>query len=363
MKHIIKLLTLIFTIGLLTSCAEEKKEEKKELRPVRYQEVGYFDGDKVRTFSGTSRTDKIIKLSFRSTGIITEFDIKIGQKVKKGQQLAKLDNVQARLNYQSALSSLNSAESAMNTAKLSLDRTRKLFEKGSTALSNFESAKNQYTSAKNSYNSAKQTVALQNEQIQYGYLIAPESGIISAVSAEIDENVTPGQAIATLNAGTDMEIFLGLPESVINGVRENMLVDVSFSSLQVKTFKGKVTEVSPAVDANTATYPVRVSLINPTNDVKSGMAANVIFDFTNGTSKTTKKELVVPANAVGEDSSGRFVFIVEGEGETGKVKKQNVTLGELTAEGFEIKSGLTVGQRIATAGLQTLLDGQEVKLN
>ncbi len=360
MKYIIKLLTVVFSMLLFTSCGEEKKEQAKALRPVKYKTVGFFGGDKVRSFSGTSRTDKIIKLSFRSSGIITKFNIKIGQKVRKGQQLATLDNVQARLNYQSAVSSLNSAQSAMNTAKLSLDRTRKLFEKGSTALSNYEAAKNQYTSAKNSYNSSKQSVALQQEQIRFGYLIAPENGIISSVEAEIDENASPGQTIATLNAGTDMEIFLGLPESVINGVKQGMLVDVSFSSLQGKSFKGKVTEVSPAVDPNTATYPVRVVLTSPSNEVKSGMAANVVFHF--GETKKVKQELVVPANAVGEDSNGKFVFLINGEGNKAKVNKQLVTIGNLTPDGFIIKTGLSAGQKIATAGLQTLLDGQEVKL-
>ncbi len=90
------------------------------------------------------------------------------------------------------------------------------------------------------------------------------------------------------------------------------------------------------------------------------MATNVTFDF--GDHKTTNNVLVVPANAVGEDSNGRFVFLVEEEGDILKVKKQPVTIGNLAAEGFEIKTGLTAGQKIATAGLQTLLDGQEVKL-
>lgn len=360
MKYIAKLFTVLFSAVLLSSCGKEKKETVKLIRPVTYQKVGYFGGDKIRSFSGTSRTDKIIKLSFRNSGIITKFNIQIGQKVRKGEQLATLDNVQARLNYQSAVSSLNSAESAMNTAKLSLDRTRKLFEKGTTALSNYEAAKNQYTSAKNSFNSAKQSVALQQEQIRFGYLVAPENGVISSVAAEVDENVSPGQTIATLNAGTDMEILLGLPESVINGIQQHMPVEVSFASLPNQLFKGKVTEVSPAIDANTATYPVRVVLTSPSSDVKSGMAANVVFHF--GETKNIKQELVVPANAVGEDSNGNFVFLINGEGANAKVNKQKVTIGELTPEGFLITSGLQSGQKIATAGLQTLLDGQEVKL-
>ena len=73
--------------------------------------------------------------------------------------------------------------------------------------------------------------------------------------------------------------------------------------------------------------------------------------------------LTVPANAVGEDSDGRFVFIIKDDKDTAIVQKQKVTIGDLTSNGFEITSGLNVGQKIATAGLQTLLDGQKVKLN
>lgn len=359
MKIIVKMCCTLFIL-MAVSCSEDKKEEKKFVRPVKFQEVGYLGGEKIRTFSGTARTDKIINLSFRNTGIITQFNMKLGQKVKKGQLLAKLDNVQSRLTYEQAVTQLNSAASQMNTAKLSLNRVRSLYEKGSSSLSDFEAAKNAYKTAQESYQSAKRGVDIQKEQIRYGYLNAPEDGVIAAISAEVDENVSPGQAVATLNAGTEMQITLGIPESVINGVKENMMVGVNFSSLPNEEFKAKVTEVAPAVDINTATYPVRVTVTNPSDEIKSGMAANVTFDF--GERKTTSTTLVVPANAVGEDSNGRFVFLIEGDEQTAKVKKQQVTIGNLTSDGFEISAGLSAGQKIATAGLQTLLDGQEVKL-
>ena len=121
-----------------------------------------------------------------------------------------------------------------------------------------------------------------------------------------------------------------------------------------------VTEVSPATDANTATYPVKVTVSNPSEAIKSGMAASVAFDFSNH--DATAQELIVPAHAVGEDSNGRFVFLIVEDGEAARVKKQLITIGDLTTDGFEVVSGLTSGQTIATAGLQTLLDGQEVRL-
>ncbi len=233
-------------------------------------------------------------------------------------------------------------------------------KKGVLHLSDFEAAKNAYKTAQESFQSAKRGVEIQKEQISYGYLHAHENGVIAEVMAEIDENVSPGQTVAILNAGKNMEITIGIPESVINGVKQGMAVDVDFTSLADKKFKGTVTEIAPAVDANTATYPVRVTITNPGEEIKSGMAANVSFDF--GDEKINDKTLVVPTHAVGEDSGGRFVFLIEGEGNNAKVKKHRVTIGDLSGEGFEIKSGLSAGQKIATAGLQTLLDGQEVRL-
>ena len=360
MKYTTNIFLLLMAFLALSSCGEEKKEVKKIVRPVKYKQVGYLGGEKIRTFSGTAQTDKIISLSFRNSGIITQFDIRLGQKVKKGQLLAKLDNVQSRLAYEQSVTQLNSAASQMNTAKLSLERIRVLYEKGSASLSEYESAKNSYKTAQESHKSAKRGVDIQQEQIRYGYIYAPEDGVIAAVTSEIDENVSPGQAVATLNAGTDMEITLGVPESVINGVKSKMSVEVDFASLPGEKFKAKVTEVAPAVDANTATYPVRVTVIKPSDAIKSGMAANITFDFGDHTSDNTI--LVVPAHAIGEDSNGRFVFLIEEEGQVAKIKKQPILIGDLTTEGFEITSGLKAGQKIAVAGLQTLLDGQEVKL-
>lgn len=350
-----------FIVFLLLSCGEKKVKEDVVLRPVKYSEVAFLGGDKVRSFSGTARTEKIINLSFRSNGIITKLDMKLGQKVNKGQLLGNLDNVSARLNYESALESKNSSESQMNTAKLALNRMRILYEKGSSSLSDYEAAKNSYRTAVASFESSKRSVAIQQDQIRFGYLYASENGVIASVSSEVDENVSSGQVVGVLNAGTDIEITLGLPESIINLVNKDMKVKVSFTAIPDKTFNAIITEVAPAIDRNTSTYPITIIVTDSDERIKSGMSANVLFEFAD--KDTTEDILVVPAHAVGEDGNGRFVFLIEGDTSKANVKKQIITIGNLTAQGFEVITGLKVGQKIATAGLQTLLDGQDVKLN
>jgi len=348
-------------VSLLLGCGEKEVKEEIVLRPVKYSEVTFLGGEMTRQFSGAARTQKIVNLSFRSSGIVTKLDMKLGQNVKKGQLLGALDNVSARLNYESSISSKNSAESQMNTTKLSLNRMRTLYEKGSASLSDYEAAKNSYRTAVASLESSQRSVSIQQDQIQFGYLYAPEDGVIASVSTELDENVSPGQTIGVLNAGTAIEISLGLPESVINAVKKDMKVNVSFTAIEGKTYNAVITEVAPALDVNTSTYPITVMVTDTDKNIKSGMAANVLFEFID---EDVKKDfMVVPASAVGEDGNGRFVFLIEGDATKATVKKQAITIGALTPDGFEVKSGLKVGQKIAIAGLQTLLDGQDVKLN
>jgi RND family efflux transporter MFP subunit len=165
-----------------------------------------------------------------------------------------------------------------------------------------------------------------------------------------------------LNAGTDINVMVGLPEKVINNVVLEMPVEIHFTSINEK-YAGRVIEISPVVDQSSSTYPVKIELTSPNDRIKPGMAANVTFDFKKK-EKDNDQSIVVPIKAVGEDGAGNFVFIVESrEDGTGLVRKQKVEIGDMTSDGFTIVRGLTGGEAIAVAGLQTLVDGQAVSLS
>ncbi|WP_299187902.1 efflux RND transporter periplasmic adaptor subunit [uncultured Aquimarina sp.] len=361
MKYLRPVMLILLAVLVINSCKEEEKKKEEVLRPVSYQTVGTSNDQKIRSFSGVAKAGDEIELSFRSGGIITELNVAVGQKVKKGDLIAKLDNVQANLAYEQSVSALNSANSAMKTAKSALERTKSLYESGSQSLSEYESAKNNYQSALDQYESAKRNKRIQQSQISYGYITAPKDGTIANKPGTLNANVSAGQTIAVLNAGEQINIVVGLPENVINKIETNMEVTVSLSSLDGK-FKGNVIEVSPVVDSNSSTYPVKIDITAANTQVKPGMAANVTFNFgkLDGTYENT---LIIPIKAVGEDNGGNFVFVIHtNDDKTGTVKKQKIELGEMTSNGFKIKSGLNSGEKIAIAGLQTLLDGQKVRL-
>jgi RND family efflux transporter MFP subunit len=353
--------SVAFLFIVLSSCSGGDKEQKTErYRPVKYQEVSYSGIGQVRSFNGTARSDKEINLSFRTAGILTVLNIANGQRVNKGDLLARIDNSEAQLSLEQSISALSSSKTNLNTSTSTLERTRTLFEKGSASLSDYENAKASYASAEANYESAKRSVEIQQKQVGYGIVYAPANGVIASKNVENNENVSAGQIIAVLNAGSFMEVSLGLPENVINRVTNGMNVIATFPALQGKEYEGIVNEVSPSISEGSATYPVRIKLTGETSEVKSGMAAHIKFKF----GKTDNGDsLIVPISAVGEDSKGNFVFVIVKENENvGVIKKQHFTVGELSPVGFEVKSGLQAGQLVATAGLQTLLDGQKVSL-
>ena len=109
------------------------------------------------------------------------------------------------------------------------------------------------------------------------------------------------------------------------------------------------------------TFPVTVQLVSETEDVRSGMGADVTFTFG---SADERERYLVPPQSVLEDRDGRFVYIVEpSESDRGVVRRKVVKVGELTGEGLEVLEGLSDGDRVVTAGVSRIHDGLEVKLS
>ena len=364
----------IFFIFLLTACGEEKKPVVVEsIRPVKFGKV-MMSGDALsETFSGSAQSSKESKVSFKVSGTLTHLNIKVGDMVRKGQLLAKIDQTDYSVQYQQSVANnktsetqIQSANSQLINSKATYQRIEKLYENNSVSISEFEQAKSALELAEASYNasiaqanaSEKQVESAQN-QVRYSNLIAPFSGVVTSVMVEENELVGSGTPIATISAMNNPEISVGIPEIFISKIKKNQRVDIVFSSMSNQTFSGKVYEVAFS-SLGGSTYPVTVRIDKPTENIRPGMVADVHFSFDNG--KAEVQKMVAPTAAVGEDSNGHFVFGLTKEGTNYLVKKKQIQIGELTRAGFEIKSGLANGELVATAGLNTLLDGMKVRL-
>ena len=152
---------------------------------------------------------------------------------------------------------------------------------------------------------------------------------------------------------------VGVPEGHIARIRNGDPVRVRFSALPGVEFAARVREISWALDAS-STYPVRVRLDAPSPSIRPGMAGDAEFRFGTG---GPADPLVVPVKAVGEDAAGRYVFVIEGvDNGVGNVQRRPVRIGSLLADGFAVEEGLAEGERVATAGLGSLMNGMKVRL-
>jgi membrane fusion protein, multidrug efflux system len=349
---------LTVAIGLLLiSCGEGDKEVENVIRPVKSEEISYSGGFQSKVFNGVSKSGSETKLSFRANGLIVLLEGKIGDKVEKGQLLAKLDQKDIALSYEKAKSTATSARIQMETAKSNLDRVKELYQSNSASLRDYEEAKNNYANATSGYQTAKKSMSLQASQFEYTKIVAPAAGVISKKNHDVNENVQAGEPIFIINSeGGDLEIKVGAPEKYISKIKNGAEVNVLINQEQVQ---GYISEVGYATDES-GTYPITVILVEPSENLRPDMPAEVTFTFG---SKETQAKLLVPIKAVGEDENGNFVFLlIKNEDDTYAVKKQGITVGELSDEGFSVESGLEENDRVATAGLRTLHSDMTVSL-
>ncbi len=341
---------------------EEPPASEPVIRPVRVEPVRYTGGKRIRTFSGTARAGLESSLSFRTGGSIKALPIKLGDRVRRGQVIARLDPKDFELQVQEAEASLNQAKAQARNASANYERIRGLYENNNVSINDLDAARADTDSANAQVVSIAKRLELAQSQLSYTELKAPVDGFIAEVKAEVNENIQGGQAIAVLNAGSRPETTFLVPEQLIGGVREGEKALVRFDAIAGETFEATITEVGVASGQVATTFPVTARLDKGNGNVRQGMVAEVSVTF--GSAESAAKLYVKP-KAVVEDRSGRFVYVADPAGQQAGlavVRRREVETGELTNDGLEVLSGLTENELLVVAGIRFLEEGMTVKL-
>ena len=359
-KIILKVLICLTLVLSVFSCKKDEKSLKKEIiRPVRYKKVYSTGGERVRTFSGTSKAGMEAKLSFKVGGTISKILVKVGDKIKKGDDLAILDSKDYRLQLAEANAGYNQIKVKVNNAEKTYNRMRKLYENQNVSKNDLDTAKAGYDGAKAGLNSIAQKIELAKARVAYTKLTAPFDGAVSVITSKENENIRQGYPAIFLTGDTKPEVEISVPEMLISEVKKGVIVKIKFNAIKNEIFEGTINEVGVATSQYATTYPVTIVLNNTSSIIKPGMVADVQITFI-----STKKEvIVVPPISVTEDSKGRYVYIaVPEKGELAKVRRVNVKTGDLTSLGIEIIEGLKEDELVITAGISKLKDGMKVKV-
>ncbi len=362
MKTLSSFLSLVQVLApaiLWLSCST-KSQPLEIIRPVRYVKVYSTGGTRMRTFSGVAKSGIESNLSFKVAGTVQQVPVKVGDVVRRGQLLARLDPENSQLQVQKAEASHSQARAQQTRASADYDRVRALYENQNAAKSDLDAARAGFESTKASTEAAAKQLELARLQLSYTRLSAPSSGSIASVGVEVNENVQPGQPIVMLTAGSDIEVEVAIPEILISSIRPGHSATVTFDALEGRSFQAIVREVGVAATGFATTFPVTVRLHDQESGIRSGMASEVTLKLDTG---DARERILVPPVAVAEDRQGRFVYVVRPvQGDTARVERINVQIGELTELGLEIFSGPADGDLVVTAGVSRISDGQKVRL-
>jgi RND family efflux transporter MFP subunit len=359
MKNIfVTLLIIVSVVGC--NKPKEVTEIKEVIRPVKYYKIVEIKKDTNRWFSGITMPKDQAKISFKIPGTINKIFVKVGDKVKKGTVLAELDSQIYILQLQEAQNALKNIKTKAKNAEAVYKRVQALYENQNASRNDLDQAKTGYELSQIGINTVLTKIQQANLQLKYTKIRASDDGSIAYVLQKENENIAAGMPVVVLNSGVKKEIEIGIPENLINKVKNDTLVDVKFDIFKDKNFKGKITKVGVSPQLSAPTFPVTIELTEDDEKVLTGMVAQVKLNFGKNTNNS---KIIVPVSSVSEDKKSKYVFIANRSDEKfAIIKKVYIKIGKLTNKGFEVLSGLKVGDNVVTAGVNKIRDGLKVKM-
>ena len=345
---------------VLGACGKADAPVDERLRPVRYITVSDDSVFRDRSFSGTSKSSRESRLSFKVSGTIISIPVQIGQRLNAGDLIAEIDPASYGLQVQQAQASLVEAQANDRKAAADYQRAKGLYANDNASLNDLDAARAQAESSGAMVASASKSLEIARLNASYTKLTADAECSIASLDIEVNENASAGQQVAAVSCGDTFEVNMDLPESLIGLVDDSTPVRIDFGSIPNQEFTGVISEISVSSASGSAGFPVVIRIIETHPALRSGLAANVIFQF--DSAAATGTGVVIPVTAVINDPDGTFVFIAsrsETEGEA-TVLRREVEVGELSQYGIEIVNGLDLGDYVIIAGISVIRDGQRV---
>ncbi|HEY6078578.1 MAG TPA: efflux RND transporter periplasmic adaptor subunit [Polyangiaceae bacterium] len=278
-------------------------------------------------------------------GRITKVSVALGDRVKRGQLLG----VVASTDVSAARSRLDQARARLTAAEQTLRRQQQLSTEGIGAQRSLIDAEAQVGELRAEVEGLRRQLAVFGSgNAGELTLTAPIEGVVVAVHATLGETATPEQPAFIVTDPTKVWVRGNVPELEIARLQVGSAAVVRLHAFPDASMPGTITYVAPALDEQTRSLPVRVTLQAPDARLRSGLFGSI--ELVGGVQD--ERVLVVPADAVATLDGQPVVFVPADE--PNSFKPQPVALGRRAGGYFEVRSGLVEGARLAVSGAFTL---------
>ncbi len=341
-----------FGLGL-TGCNEKKEETAEVVRPVKVVEIAQADTTRKLDYSGAVRARTEMNLGFRVNGKIVERKVDIGQRVKPGDVIARMDATDYILAVRRSQADLDSAEKQVQTTELARNRAQTLFAKNVTSKSQLEQAELSYEQAVSTRDSAASALTEAKNQVAYAALTSDMNGIVTTINADVGQVVSSGTPVITVAVDGEKEVQVAVPEMDIAQFKVGKDVKARFWSDSALVLDGKVREVSGSADQS-RTFAVRVSLPNDPR-VLLGMTATI-----EALADNTQPYVSIPLSALAQKDGKQIVWLVDRTADT--VHSRAIKVADFADDGVRVADGLKAGDVVVAAGTQFMTENMKVKL-
>jgi membrane fusion protein, multidrug efflux system len=350
-------LSFLLAGAALTACSnEEKHEEAAAPRPVLSM-VAQSEPAVNLSLSGTVEARIETEFGFRVLGRVVARNIQTGDLVKKGDVLAAIDPLALELAVKSAQSDLANSQAQFANALTTEQRQKTLYEKQSGAKSAFETAELERKTAEAAVAKAKANLDKAVEQLGYARLLAEFDGVVTSTSAEIGQVVSAGQAIATVARPEERDAVIDVPEAVGLELRPGYTFEVVLQLDPTVRAKAVVREIAPAADTVTRTFRTKLSLTDPPEAMRLGSV------ITAAPSRESVPAIRLPASAIKTGDGRTSVWIVDTSSKTVSSRSVTIEPAPLPGGSVAVLTGVSPGDRVVTAGVNTLQEGQAIRVD
>ncbi len=296
-------------------------------------------------FQGSLDTDQNVVIYPELPGLLKDIYVKQGDKVKKGQIIAKISD-------NGLTDQLEQLKLQRNLAKTTFERQKKLWDQkiGSEI---------QYLQAETNFKGLEKKISQMRDQEGKTRILAPFDGTIDDVIADIGSNLAPGLTpILRIINIEQMKVSAEIPEIHIPYIKQNKNVKIYVPILD-KQILGKISSVGNFINPNNRSFSIEIKLLNKSNELKPNMTVSLeINDYQN------KSAILIPSEDILEDEEGNFYVykLVIDSNENYKSNKVMIQKGKSYNNMTEIKSGLEENDLIIDDGLRQVEDEQIVKV-
>jgi RND family efflux transporter MFP subunit len=335
----------------VTGCAKSPVNDPRQQPPrvatfkVRLAEPGQ------RAFTGIVEARVQSSLGFRVGGKVLERAVAVGQSVKRGQVLMRLDPVDLNLSVAAQQANVEAARARFTQARADEARIADLVRSGAVSRQDYDIARAALDSSKALLEAAEAQSKVTSNASEYTSLLADADGVIIRTLSEPGQVVAAGQTVIELAQNGPREALINLPE----GMRPDL---GSSGTAQLhghdQSFPARLRELSDAADPTSRTFAARYVLEGEAASIPLGTTVTITLA---NTQSPRGQLVVVPSGAVHDGGSGPGVWIVD---DRATVKFRAVKIASISKEEIAISSGLQAGETVIALGAHLLNEGQSV---